>query len=50
MKSAYLYICVSTDEQKRKGYSQQKEDRPLKYCEFENIERRNLLVDIIYGH
>src|ERR1700676_3447097 len=39
MKSAYLYIRVSTDEQKRKGYSlPEQEDRLLKYCEFENIE------------
>jgi hypothetical protein len=39
MKSAYLYIRVSTDEQKRKGYSlPEQEDRLLKYCEFQNIE------------
>lgn len=39
MKSAYLYIRVSTDEQKRKGYSlPEQEDRLLKYCEFNNIE------------
>jgi site-specific DNA recombinase len=39
MKSAYLYIRVSTDEQKRKGYSlPEQEDRLLKYCESNNIE------------
>jgi DNA invertase Pin-like site-specific DNA recombinase len=39
MKSAYLYIRVSTDEQRRKGYSlPEQEDRLLKYCEFNNIE------------
>jgi site-specific DNA recombinase len=39
MKSAYLYIRVSTDEQRRKGYSlPEQEDRLLKYCDFNNIE------------
>jgi site-specific DNA recombinase len=39
MKSAYLYVRVSTDEQKRKGYSLPKQkDRLLKYCEYNNIE------------
>lgn len=38
MKSAYLYVRVSTDEQKRKGYSlPEQEDRLLKYCETNNI-------------
>lgn len=38
-KSAYLYIRVSTDEQKRKGYSlPEQEDRLLKYCAYNNIE------------
>src|SRR3546814_13279985 len=38
MKSAYLYVRVSTDEQKRKGYSlPEQEDRLLKYCESNNI-------------
>lgn len=37
MKSAYLYVRVSTDEQKRKGYSlPEQEDRLIKYCEFNN--------------
>jgi site-specific DNA recombinase len=39
MKTAYLYVRVSTDEQKRRGYSlPEQEDRLLKYCEFNNIE------------
>lgn len=39
MKKVYLYIRVSTDEQKRKGYSlPEQEDRLLKYCEYNNIE------------
>jgi site-specific DNA recombinase len=39
MKTAYLYIRVSTDEQKRKGYSlPEQEDRLLKYCEYNNIK------------
>ncbi|WEK18666.1 MAG: recombinase family protein [Candidatus Pedobacter colombiensis] len=38
MKSAYLYVRVSTDEQKRKGYSlPEQEDRLFKYCESNNI-------------
>lgn len=38
MKSAYLYVRVSTDEQKRKGYSlPEQEDRLLKYCAANNI-------------
>lgn len=44
MKSAYLYVRVSTDEQKRKGYSlPEQEDRLIKYCEFNGIQ-----VDGIY--
>lgn len=39
MKSAYLYVRVSTSEQKRKGYSlPEQEDRLLKYCKYNNIE------------
>lgn len=39
MKTTYLYIRVSTDEQKRRGYSlPEQEDRLLKYCEYNNIE------------
>lgn len=38
MKTAYLYVRVSTDEQKRKGYSlPEQEDRLLKYCEQNQI-------------
>ena len=43
MKSAYLYIRVSTDEQKRKGYSlPEQEDRLLKYCEYNNIRVKGI--------
>jgi len=43
MKTAYLYIRVSTDEQKRKGYSlPEQEDRLLKYCEYNNIEVKGI--------
>lgn len=39
MKSAYLYVRVSTDEQKRKGYSlPEQEDRLLKYCSYSGIQ------------
>jgi DNA invertase Pin-like site-specific DNA recombinase len=38
MITAYLYVRVSTDEQKRKGYSlPEQEDRLLKYCEQNQI-------------
>lgn len=38
MKTAYLYVRVSTDEQKRKGYSlPEQEDRLLKYCDCNGI-------------
>ncbi|SEA14216.1 Site-specific DNA recombinase [Arachidicoccus rhizosphaerae] len=43
MKSAYLYIRVSTDEQKRKGYSlPEQEGRLLKYCAVNNIEVKDI--------
>ncbi|WP_241314047.1 recombinase family protein [Chryseobacterium arthrosphaerae] len=43
MKSAYLYVRVSTDEQKRKGYSlPEQEERLLKYCEYNNIEVKGI--------
>jgi site-specific DNA recombinase len=39
MKSAYLYVRVSTDEQRRKGYSiPEQEDRLFKYCEYNSIK------------
>ncbi|WP_084681535.1 recombinase family protein [Chryseobacterium soli] len=38
MKSAYLYVRVSTDEQMRNGYSlPEQEDRLMKYCEQNQI-------------
>ena len=43
MKTAYLYVRVSTDEQKRKGYSlPEQEDRLLKYCEHNDIEVKGI--------
>lgn len=43
MKTAYLYIRVSTDEQKRRGYSlPEQEDRLLKYCEYNNIKVKGI--------
>ncbi|WP_312390912.1 recombinase family protein [Chryseobacterium sp.] len=43
MKTAYLYVRVSTDEQKRKGYSlPEQEDRLLKYCKYNNIEVKGI--------
>jgi len=43
MKTAYLYIRVSTDEQKRKGYSlPEQEDRLLKYCHYNGIEVKGI--------
>ncbi len=43
MNSAYLYVRVSTDEQKKKGYSlPEQEDRLLRHCEFNNIEVKGI--------
>ena len=43
MKTAYLYVRVSTDEQKKRGYSlPEQEDRLLKYCEYNNIEVKGI--------
>ncbi|AXP79715.1 hypothetical protein CJ739_618 [Mariniflexile rhizosphaerae] len=43
MKTTYLYVRVSTDEQKRKGYSlPEQEDRLLKYCKENNIEVKGI--------
>jgi DNA invertase Pin-like site-specific DNA recombinase len=43
MKTAYLYVRVSTDEQKRRGYSLlEQEDRLLKYCEYNNIKVKGI--------
>jgi site-specific DNA recombinase len=39
MLSAYLYVRVSTDEQKRQGYSLvEQEERLLKHCEINKIK------------
>ncbi|KIO76800.1 hypothetical protein TH53_12825 [Pedobacter lusitanus] len=39
MKSAYIYVRVSTDEQMRHGYSLiEQEDRLLQHCEINNIQ------------
>ena len=39
MKTAYLYVRVSTDEQKRKGYSLvEQEERLIKHCEIHGIQ------------
>ncbi len=46
MNSAYLYVRVSTDEQKRKGYSlPEQEDRLLKYCEYNNINVKGIFKE-----
>lgn len=43
MKSAYLYVRVSTDEQKRKGFSlAEQEDRLLIHCEINNIKVKGI--------
>ncbi|WP_090602933.1 recombinase family protein [Parapedobacter koreensis] len=43
MKKVYLYIRVSTDEQKKKGYSLPEQEERLKnYCDFHGLE----IVDI----
>lgn len=43
MQTAYLYVRVSTDEQKRKGYSlPEQEDRLLKYCDYHNIKVKGI--------
>jgi site-specific DNA recombinase len=40
MESAYLYVRVSTDEQKRKGYSLPEQEDLLKYCEFNDSKSK----------
>lgn len=43
MNSAYLYVRVSTDEQKKKGFSLiEQEDRLLKYCEINQIKVKEI--------
>jgi len=39
MENAYLYVRVSTDEQKRKGFSlMEQENRLLKFCVMNQIK------------
>jgi len=43
MKSAFLYVRVSTDEQKRTGYSlSEQEARLLQHCEINNIKVKGI--------
>jgi DNA invertase Pin-like site-specific DNA recombinase len=43
MKTAYLYVRINTDEQKRKGYFlPEQEERLLKYCRYNNIEVKGI--------
>jgi site-specific DNA recombinase len=43
MKSAYLYVRVSTDQQKRKGHSlEEQEDRLIKHCEMYDIQIKGI--------
>ena len=43
MNSAYLYVRVSTDEQKKKEFSLiEQEDRLLKYCEMHRIKVKGI--------
>lgn len=43
MKSTYLYVRVSTDEQRRKGYSlPEQEDRLLKHCDYNSIQVKGI--------
>ncbi|MFA6086916.1 recombinase family protein [Mucilaginibacter sp.] len=43
MKSAYLYVRVSTDEQKKKGFSLvEQEKRLLSHCEINNIKVKGI--------
>jgi len=46
MESAYLYIRVSTDDQKRKVYSlPEQEDQLLKYCAHNNIRIKRIFSE-----
>lgn len=48
MKSAYIYVRVSTDEQKRQGYSLvEQEERLLKHCEINDILVKGIFRKII---
>jgi len=46
MKTAALYVRVSTDEQADKGFSQRSEEDALRrYCEFGNIRIRRVIYE-----
>ncbi len=46
MKTADLYIRVSTDEQADKGYSQRdQQERLVRYCESHQIKVRNIILE-----
>lgn len=46
MRTADLYIRVSTDEQADKGYSQRdQEERLVRYCELKGIAVRNIFIE-----
>jgi len=43
MKSAYLYVRVSTDEQAKRGYSQREQEERLRaYCDSNDIEIKDV--------
>jgi len=43
MQSAYLYVRVSTDEQKKTGYSLiEQEARLLQYCEINQLKVKSI--------
>jgi len=43
MKSAYLYVRVGTDEQKKTGYSLiEQEERLLQHCEINHIKGKGI--------
>ncbi|RKR82362.1 DNA invertase Pin-like site-specific DNA recombinase [Mucilaginibacter gracilis] len=46
MKTADLYVRVSTDEQAQKGYSPRSQEHVLRqYCEMQNIKVRNVIFE-----
>ena len=51
MKTADLYIRISTDEQADKGYSQRVQEEVLtRYCEIREIEIRRVIYDGYKDH
>lgn len=43
MKSAYLYVRVSTDERAKRGYSQREQEERLRaYCDSNDIEIKDV--------